>query len=801
MTVGLEKDADINRIKDLEAEVLSLKSQLDESRRLERFRLTSEEELRELSLNLSLAQNDAENRLQESQILLNGLQHLYKAADDKELFSGILSILGQVLELEEACLIMGDRDQGFLTFESSFKLGFPNEWKALDYFIKVIEKNRPAALFDVKKSPAMSFLAENPLIDIKSLLLIPLPENSSRYFNQPLGLLICTHSTKGFFGKKHISLGSRFGLLAAQAVYNHLLLSELNQEKAKLEERVIERTREIETLARFPDENPNGVIRFDTKRYIQYSNTEGHRFLKRISNDGERLSTNWEPIISKALKDRSLQEIQIKQEDCVFICHLSPIISESYFNLYTQDITEKFEAQKAQLRSDRRLSIIFENAQDGIIETDEFGTILVWNKQAELIFGWRSSEVIGLPFIDLVVANSERFHQHEWSDLSDFNSMEPFINKRLEIDGKHRNKSIFPIEISVTPVVIEDETIFSVFLRDVTENKKVLDELNKARIEAESAVKAKSRFLANMSHEIRTPLNSIIGMSQLLAKTSLNQQQSGFFKIIEQNGDTLLTLVNDLLNFSKLESNSVELETTEFNINELVEQSIDVVSSEAAKRQIELQTAISPNIPHTLYGDFGKIKQIMVKLLSHAVKFTQEETVTLDVSGRKIVSATDWLREKNQARMSLEFVIKNAGIGIDKEKLIDLFSPFNQVDPDITRIYGGTGLGLSICKELVDLMKGTIDIDSAVDQGTAFSVKVPLVASNENLFGLNQNQFLYLAEKNILIVTPNEYDKVLLTQQLILMDMIPHALDSLAEGLHLIKNGIRLDAVILGVNY
>jgi len=239
--------------------------------------------------------------------------------------------------------------------------------------------------------------------------------------------------------------------------------------------------------------------------------------------------------------------------------------------------------------------------------------------------------------------------------------------------------------------------------------------MRKALEEAESASRHKSEFLANMSHEIRTPLNAIIGMSNLLIELEQTDQQREFTEAILTSGETLLGVINDVLDFSKIESGELELDLHTFDLHALLESVVDVFGFQCSQKKIELTLFIAPEVPLLAEGDATRIRQVLINLIGNAIKFTREGRVGLSV---KRASSSEALR--------LEFSVEDTGIGIPQDRIDHMFDSFTQVDASITRQFGGTGLGLAICRSLVQLMGGSIDVESEVGLGSTFRFMIEL---------------------------------------------------------------------------
>ena len=323
----------------------------------------------------------------------------------------------------------------------------------------------------------------------------------------------------------------------------------------------------------------------------------------------------------------------------------------------------------------------------------------------------------------------------------------------------------------------------------VLKNKELLlqrRQEEEARQEADRANKAKSAFLATMSHEIRTPMNGVLGMTALLGETALTEEQQEYLNIIQSSGENLLAVINDILDFSKIESGSVELDAHDFDLRDCLEDVLDLFSVRASEIGLDLIYSIDPRIPKQLLADGMRLKQILINLVGNAIKFTPMGEVFVEV---KLVSEAG-------SQLFISFDVKDTGIGIPNEKLSRLFQAFSQVDSSTTRKYGGTGLGLVISERLVNLMGGTIVVESLVGKGSSFRFTIPCNCGhdlNRKIVNLNLRG---MEGKRVLIVDDNHTNLRILGTQLKLWNLDALTADSGAEALAILAGDEKFDLII-----
>jgi PAS domain S-box-containing protein len=409
-----------------------------------------------------------------------------------------------------------------------------------------------------------------------------------------------------------------------------------------------------------------------------------------------------------------------------------------------------------------------------VLDADE--RVTDWNPAAAELFGYSAKEAVGRPIDDLVFGETGREEGREVTAEAMRDGRAQRIARRRRSDG-----TLVDVELMLVPLTVDGSHVgFLGVYHDVTE-------LQRARQEAEAATQAKSAFLATMSHEIRTPMNAVIGMTDLLLGTELTGEQREFAEVVRSSGEALLHVIDDILDYSKIEAGKLDLEREPFSLRECVEGALDIVAPRGWEKGVELGCLIDETAPAGVLGDKARLRQVLLNLLSNGVKFTEAGEVVVLVDAK--ATGSDSYR--------LELSVRDTGIGIAPERMDRLFTSFSQVDASTTRRFGGTGLGLAISKRLVELMGGTISVESEQGSGSTFRISLPVTAAEVPSPISLEEGLPQLAGKRILVVDDNATNREIVTRHARSWGMEPVAVELPSKALALVAAGEPFDVAVL----
>jgi PAS domain S-box-containing protein len=370
---------------------------------------------------------------------------------------------------------------------------------------------------------------------------------------------------------------------------------------------------------------------------------------------------------------------------------------------------------------EERYRSLFENANDSILCLTPDGILTNVNRGLEVMLGWPREAMIGRHYREFLTPASVAFTEERTRRIQAGEK----VSSIYEVEAVRRDGTVIPLEARsrfIRDAAGRPTGILAIH-RDITERKRMEEELRRAKEGAEAASQAKSEFLANMSHEIRTPMNGILGMLELALTTPLTPEQREYLDLAKDSADALLGVLNDILDFSKIEAGKLHLDPCEFHLRDRLSDTVQALAPRAHQKGLELLCHVEPEVPDTLVGDLGRLRQVIMNLIGNAIKFTDRGEVSLGVSlaaPTSPESAAQAPPPRDPDSRVLHFAVRDTGIGIPVDKRRLIFDPFAQADGSTTRKYGGTGLGLAISSQLVTLMGGRIWVESEVGTGSTF---------------------------------------------------------------------------------
>ncbi len=442
-------------------------------------------------------------------------------------------------------------------------------------------------------------------------------------------------------------------------------------------------------------------------------------------------------------------------------------VHERTFELQ-REVGERKEAEVALEDQKSFLTSLIENNPVAIAATDPQYCIRMCNPAFEKLFLYRQDEILGRPLRELITN----------PQVSNDFTPEVVTEIRREAKRTRSDGSLVDVEVLAVPLTIKGKITGRLALfQDITERKRAEETMQRAKETAEAASRAKSEFLANMSHEIRTPMNGIMGMTELVLDTELDADQRNYLNVAKASAESLLSLINDILDYSKIEAGKLDIDAIEFNLGNCLGETMKTLSLRAHQKGLELAFEIEPDVPDGIIGDPGRLRQIIVNLVGNAIKFTERGEVVVHVKSES----------RSADSIQLHFVVTDTGIGIPLDRQAAIFEAFKQADGSMTRKYGGTGLGLTISTCLVELMDGHIWVESEPDKGSRFHFTAHFALQKRPSRTVVPRNPETLRDMRVLVVDDNATNRQILLKMLENWNANPTAVDSGAKAIVALK--------------
>jgi PAS domain S-box-containing protein len=471
------------------------------------------------------------------------------------------------------------------------------------------------------------------------------------------------------------------------------------------------------------------------------------------------------------------------------------LLSFLYFAFVVLQQRNKAITREAEIRSrEDLLRATVNSSLDGVLIADAKGVIVEINDAAAEMFGFAASAMEGREMSGLIIPQRLRAAHQEGMARYGATGKAKVIGRRIEIDAMRQDGSEFPIELSISATGTGNAAKYVAFMRDITDRRIQERSLQSAKERAEDASRAKAQFLASISHEMRTPLTGILGALDLISETDLSEVQTKYVETANRSGHALLSVISDVLDISRLEAGKIELNLETLDINGIINDVLEIIGKLATDRGNAIQLDVDEAIPPLVNGDPARIRQVLLNLVTNAVKFTYEGSIT--------VSLTCLANDGQIAEV--EFAVRDTGQGISQVDKTKLFQSFSQLRSNVEHPLGGSGLGLAISSRLVEMMGGSIGVDSEVGKGSRFWFRLPLPISSQRSqpddgTSAKDPQTPTLTPMAVLVIDDNETVRSIIAGLLASRGHSAETADGALKGLSMLLSS-RFDAVILDIS-
>lgn len=421
------------------------------------------------------------------------------------------------------------------------------------------------------------------------------------------------------------------------------------------------------------------------------------------------------------------------------------------------DVSDRMRAERQLRESEARKRAIFESAMDSIIFLDHAGRIVECNGAASHLLEYSRDQLVGQDFASLVVPEEVRDRFHDNVDrFGETGAAGSMLGKRLEIPLRTEAGAEFVAEISMQPIPLPEGAGFALFVRNISERKAAEATLHQAKEAAEMANRAKSMFVAEISHEIRTPMNAVIGFADMLLESQLSNDQREFLSIVHESAESLLSILNDVQDYSRIEAGTLNIDQVEFELRERLGNAVKTLANQAHTKGLELVFHVDSEVPDFLIGDSNRLRQVLLNMVGNAVKFTNHGEIVVHIDAQP----------SGEDEVELHVSVRDTGIAIPQSKQAAILAPFDPAEQNTSSRFGGTGLGLPISRRLIELMGGRLWLESEVRRGTTVHFTVRLGTTRREATMERLARARNLRGRYVLVVDDNATSRVVLEEQL-----------------------------------